>query len=188
MTQTPLSPSIQAEWFYAIWGQAHGPVTCLALREMLQSRQLHPATPVWKAGLADWLPATSVPELIQGLDLPPKYLRTPSQLRQARIVKNAKQNAVAMFSLFVPNAIAVFATLVAAVMGVRPAYTGWVGAPAVIGGLFAVVYLPLRWRLLRSLPSPYATLGTIGGVGLIVLLVLAILGWVAILATGGSLF
>lgn len=51
------------EWFYAKGGQQQGPVTLLNLQELIRSGALDPADLVWRQGMPDWLPASSIPEL-----------------------------------------------------------------------------------------------------------------------------
>jgi S1-C subfamily serine protease len=52
------------DWYYAPDGGSQlGPVSTFALRGMIQSGQVSPATVVWKSGLSGWLPARDIPEL-----------------------------------------------------------------------------------------------------------------------------
>ena len=44
---------------------------------------------------------------------------------------------------------------------------------AVAGGVFAAIYLPVRWKTLRGLEPPFKVLGLIGGFGLIAMALLA---------------
>jgi uncharacterized RDD family membrane protein YckC len=55
--------SVQPVWHYAIGGEECGPVTLLEMRGMVAAGQLVPSDMVWKDGLADWAPLSSVPEL-----------------------------------------------------------------------------------------------------------------------------
>jgi uncharacterized RDD family membrane protein YckC len=51
------------EWHYAIGNQQHGPVPFQTLWSMATSGQLTSDNLVWREGMADWIPATQVPEL-----------------------------------------------------------------------------------------------------------------------------
>jgi len=51
------------DWFYAQNNQQHGPVTAEALVSMLQQGHVQPADLVWREGMANWQPASTVPEL-----------------------------------------------------------------------------------------------------------------------------
>ena len=50
-------------WYYAQNNQQLGPVTLEALRGMAASGQLAPDNLVWTQGMAQWLPARTVPEV-----------------------------------------------------------------------------------------------------------------------------
>ncbi len=51
-------------WFYALNGSQQGPVSIETVSQLLQSGQLPPDSLIWKEGMANWLPAHSVPELV----------------------------------------------------------------------------------------------------------------------------
>jgi hypothetical protein len=52
-----------AEWYYTEQGQRRGPVTWQQLQQLAQSGKLRPVDLVWKAGMAQWSPASSQPSL-----------------------------------------------------------------------------------------------------------------------------
>lgn len=54
-------------WYYAQNGQQVGPVSPEELKNLLSSQALVRDTPVWREGMAQWLPANQIPELVQGL-------------------------------------------------------------------------------------------------------------------------
>src|SRR6266540_2956272 len=51
------------QWYYAQRGQQLGPVPTEVLTAMAAEGQLHPGDLVWKEGMANWVPAHSVPGL-----------------------------------------------------------------------------------------------------------------------------
>jgi uncharacterized RDD family membrane protein YckC len=53
------------EWYYAVQGQRVGPVDAEAVRRALASGQIHGGDAVWREGMGEWVPASSVPELMQ---------------------------------------------------------------------------------------------------------------------------
>jgi uncharacterized protein (TIGR00266 family) len=53
-------------WHIAVNGQAQGPYPEDEVKNMLNSGRITPDTMVWKEGMADWVAASSVPELRQG--------------------------------------------------------------------------------------------------------------------------
>lgn len=72
-------------WHYVLNGQAHGPVDASEIRSLLKSGALGADAIVWKEGMADWVPVTSITEFasaiprpkpaaepIPPLDMPPK--------------------------------------------------------------------------------------------------------------------
>jgi hypothetical protein len=169
--QVPPPPPEPAQWSYTVAGQTQGPLTTSQLREMFASRKLSPQVPVWREGTAQWVLARTIPELVAGLKLRPRELMSPEEHKAYMIVKNAKVNAIAMFVIFVGGVGEIVAATNAALGHKRFEGDCW-GTAVVLGGLFAVVYLPMRWRTLAKLPTAFAVLGFIGGIGLLVLLAL----------------
>jgi hypothetical protein len=51
------------QWFYAKGGQQQGPVDSAALEQMLRLGSLSGADLVWREGMAQWLPASTQPEI-----------------------------------------------------------------------------------------------------------------------------
>src|SRR5438034_612665 len=54
------SPSMAQLWYYAHDGQQQGPVTAAQLKQAADAGQLYPMDLVWKEGLANWVPASSI--------------------------------------------------------------------------------------------------------------------------------
>jgi type II secretory pathway pseudopilin PulG len=59
------------EWYYSQNGAKQGPITEAHLKQLAASGELRPADHVWKQGMADWLPASSVPGLVAAPSRPP---------------------------------------------------------------------------------------------------------------------
>jgi uncharacterized membrane protein len=58
-------------WFYSLNGEQKGPVTLQELQQLAAAGMIDRAkTLVWSEGMADWVPAGSIPEIFQ-LGLPP---------------------------------------------------------------------------------------------------------------------
>lgn len=54
----------QATWYYAVGNsQQQGPVDLATLQRLIAGGQVGPSDLVWRDGMADWVPASSVPEL-----------------------------------------------------------------------------------------------------------------------------
>lgn len=49
-------------WHYIKDGKPCGPTSCEELRELASSGQVQPTDCVWKEGMADWVPASELPE------------------------------------------------------------------------------------------------------------------------------
>lgn len=63
----------QATWYYAVGNsQQQGPVDLATLQRLIAGGQVGPNDLVWRDGMADWVPASSVPEL---------QVSTPSAVR-----------------------------------------------------------------------------------------------------------
>ena len=54
---------MQTAWYYSLDGRNAGPVTLDQLRHLLQKGEIASQTSVWKAGMADWISADTIPEL-----------------------------------------------------------------------------------------------------------------------------
>jgi len=50
-------------WYYSTDGSQQGPVDANELRALVERAQIPAETPVWRSGMADWLPATEIAEL-----------------------------------------------------------------------------------------------------------------------------
>jgi hypothetical protein len=55
------------EWYYARGNQQQGPVTLPAVQDLIRSGQLQPTDLVWRQGMANWQPASQVPEVAADL-------------------------------------------------------------------------------------------------------------------------
>lgn len=172
------------EWHYSLDGKAEGPVTWAHLVAMARAGRLTPAHAVWREGMPDWAPAGTIEELFPirpGL-AGPVMVEYSSQLdpRTRIILRNARHNCITMFVLLVLPLV-LLASGVAMSLA-RPSQGGEMVASlasctsifSLVGALYAMLYLPLRWRAIMSLPRGIKVLGLIGGFGLIVLLVVTI--------------
>lgn len=61
----------EVQWFYARDGQAHGPISETALREMLSRGEVGAVDLVWRDGMANWEFAGRVPGLLPSGAVPP---------------------------------------------------------------------------------------------------------------------
>jgi hypothetical protein len=174
--QDLIRADMQAQWYYGQAGEQLGPVSGLELNAKLRGKEVAPTVLVWRQGMAQWVPVVAVPALIQGVRIRPGQMMDPAPRRQLKIVRNAKQNCIAMFVVLMLWLVAISVQVHYAMSGKKGAgEPGCIGTAVVLGGIYAAIYLPLRWRTIRQLPSPYGTLGIIGGVGLIVVVFLSII-------------
>jgi hypothetical protein len=58
--QPPPLPSMAEEWFYASAGEKFGPFSSDQLRQFAEAGVLLPEDMVWKTGMANWVPASSI--------------------------------------------------------------------------------------------------------------------------------
>ena len=163
-----------AMWYYAAGTDRRGPVGWEQLVAMAAAGQLTRDQLVWTDVTTDGRPAGSVDGLFDDVVIPIAYAR-PAPTRDDVIVRNARENSVAMFITFLVSAVIMAVGLLRSMTG----STG-MGLPAALSatpcvtvcGLFAIVYMPLRWRVIGQLPPAYRRMGRIGGLGLIALLVI----------------
>jgi hypothetical protein len=171
--QDLIREDMQAQWYYGQLGEQLGPVSGQELNHKLRDKEVAPTVLVWRQGMHQWAPITSVPALIQGVKLRPCQIADVVVRRQRQSVSNAKQNSIAMFVIFVLSLTVIMVESVSALSGKEPPNAGCLGNAAALGGIYAAIYLPLRWRTIRQLPSPFGALGLIGGFGLIGIIVVA---------------
>ena len=191
-TQRPAVPPAQeAMWYYAFNARRMGPVTQGQLAAMLAGGQLSSHTPVWRQGMADWLPASRV-EALRAASVPtppPLTSPVPRATPDDKKIKNARQNCIVMFVIFaalVLLTVTAVATRLANQQGpghMVPMF-GCVGWTAPLAAIFAAIYLPLRWRVIMQLSPPIRALGVIGGFGLIAMTLLGVAGLLLGLAGG----
>lgn len=62
----PAAPPVPAAalWHYIKRGKTQGPISEAALVELITRGQVQPTDLVWRAGMADWVPAAAVPQLV----------------------------------------------------------------------------------------------------------------------------
>ncbi|HRK30857.1 MAG TPA: GYF domain-containing protein [Tepidisphaeraceae bacterium] len=65
------------QWYYAVGSEQRGPVAAEAIREMIQRSHLSPEALVWRDGLSDWVPASTLPEF-QPAAIPPPAAAQPA--------------------------------------------------------------------------------------------------------------
>jgi hypothetical protein len=58
--------AMNQEWYYQNGGNRHGPVTAAVLKQLADSGEIRPETPVWRQGMAQWAPAKAVKGLFTG--------------------------------------------------------------------------------------------------------------------------
>ena len=76
----------EANWFFARFGQQHGPMTLDDLRGQAAAGAFQREDLVWREGMADWLAAGQVPEVADAFVATPTdapYDLSPEQASQA---------------------------------------------------------------------------------------------------------
>jgi hypothetical protein len=174
MNGQDFTQEMSAQWYYGQVGEQLGPVSGQELNAKLRNKEVAPTVLVWREGMPQWAPVTSVPALIQGVKLYSWQIADPEVHRQRKIVSNAKQNSVAMFVVFLLFLMTLMAQVTIAMSGKKAGDGGCIGTAGILGGIYAVIYLPLRWRTIWQLPSSFRVMGLIGGFGLIALLALLV--------------
>lgn len=73
----PENSSRKTQWYYNAGGEQHGPVSLVALREMIASGGLLPNDQVWRDGMPDWDFIQNVPDLGAALPRAPSMAYAP---------------------------------------------------------------------------------------------------------------
>jgi hypothetical protein len=68
---------MQGQWFYGVAEQRIGPVSIEQLRGLYATRQITPQTMCWSAGMPQWVPAGTLPFLVNNQDSPGLNLLLP---------------------------------------------------------------------------------------------------------------
>jgi hypothetical protein len=66
-----------ADWYYFQGGNQQGPVSDDQLRNLVAAGQLQPHDSVWRQGMANWAPISSVPELMPAAPAPAPHYGAP---------------------------------------------------------------------------------------------------------------
>lgn len=61
----------RSDWFYSDRGDRKGPVAARMLRDLVNQRRIGAETPVWRKGLASWIPLREAGILAELSDVPP---------------------------------------------------------------------------------------------------------------------
>jgi len=87
-----------AEWHYSKGNQQHGPVSASELKQLAQSGKLGPSDLVWKEGMENWKPASSIKGLFPATEVgtpkSPPPISAPLQNDPQEIVQNLKNKLV----------------------------------------------------------------------------------------------
>jgi hypothetical protein len=167
MTQTPPARPEPQQWYYSAGPEQIGPVSTDQLQVLLHNGGIHVNTLVRREGATDWFCAWAFPELVRRIKLKSTQ-PTPRQRREAQILRNARRNAVNMFVLLLVTAVMVAVNVTVYLLRpgtLDPLLPLW-GMASLAGGVFATIYLPLRWRAIWRVGRPYNVLGLVGGIGL----------------------
>ena len=60
-------PLPQADWYYAESNERRGPISLSALQQLAGAGSVGATTLVWRAGMKDWAPASSVSEVASSI-------------------------------------------------------------------------------------------------------------------------
>ena len=164
----------QAQWCYGQAGKWNGPVSWQELNDKLRVGEVPLTVIVWRAGMRKWTPVTKVPALLQGVPEPPEGFSAIAFSITPEMVHKARHNAIAMFILLQLWVMGLLGHVLIAVFSHRYTEPSCIQFTGMLGGIYAAVYLPLRWRALLQLPRILSLLGFIGGIGLITLLLLSL--------------
>ncbi len=150
-----------------------------SLDAMIRGRALHPETLVWRPGRDQWEAADLLPEFDTLMrSLPPDVYSIAGQITAEKNAKNVRINCIAMFVIFVISASII---ALAALQDDSSSGAGmWVGLIVMMllvtgpVALFAMIYVPVRWRQIHQQSRVTQTLGLIGAGGVIATLMITI--------------
>ncbi len=172
-------------WRYAHNGESYGPVSGDEINDMLRDKQLPPTILVWREGMVEFVQVTEFAGLIRGVKVSPRMILDPQARRQRQMVSNARQNSVTMFVIFLLGLMGLLVQIAIILRGnAETTGGGCFVMVGVLGGIYAAIYLPLRWKILMTLQQNFRVMGLVGGFGLLALLPLSIAGSVLAVVAG----
>lgn len=181
-------PTSGEQWHYIVNGQKQGPVDHNVLLRLIADGHVTHATLLWREGMPDWQPASAALGISTGAGMAPMPPETLALEQKQKTAKNARQNCIVMFVLLLGMVLLFLIMIVAEASGVATrdvtisgVFTSLLPCLGLASGVFAAIYVPLRWRQIKDLPRNIRLLGLIGGFGLIAILVIC-------LAAGGISF
>jgi hypothetical protein len=149
-------PNAIPVWHYRQGGAMLGPITHDQMLSLIRDGA-SPLILVWREGMLQWASIKDIPELAPAINT-----SAFTQLSHTTTIqRNAKINCITMFVMFGICAVIFW-------------FPGC-GFVAIAAGVFAAIYVPIRWRAIKALPNPVRTLGMIGGFGLMALIPLSII-------------
>lgn len=170
------------QWYFVTHQGREGPVDKASLEAMIRGRALHPETLVWRPGMDQWEAADLLPEFDTLMrSLPPDVYSIAGQVAAQKTTKNVRANCITMFVIFV------LSTPIIAIAALQEDSShsdgAWIALAvlmffvAAVVSVFAVIYIPVRWRQIQQQSRVTKTLGLIGAGGLIAtVLVVMIVG------------
>jgi hypothetical protein len=174
-------------WHYAMGSREVGPLTWQELRALAVKGGIARQTLVWKTGMETWVSAVRVQGLFEDA---PVLVRPVAYAHQdeldEQIGERARQFAVAMFVALVVELVAA-AVLILERFPPSPKFAvptplallADLGALAALPmGVFALIYMPYRWRVIGRLGRNHRLLARVGGFGLIVMLAGLAMFWI----------
>lgn len=163
----PIEPLKDEGWFFIINDKRVLHIRTHEIEHHIRMGNIHTQMLAHSDSMTDPVPAGEIPALAT---LTPFGI--PDKAEQTKI-KNAVQNSIALFIFLI------LAILGAVVDMSKSCLSSAIGIAAV----YALIYVPLRFKIISRLPRLYKWLGLIGGLGLILLLLLGFIG-LAVIGTG----
>ncbi|MBI4639787.1 MAG: DUF4339 domain-containing protein [Candidatus Tectomicrobia bacterium] len=162
-------------WHHIKNGQQQGPIDEDALKALIASAVIPPSTPVWKTGMADWVPADSISEL--SLNPPhtiPPVLTKPTDVSDVSSMATSIIIFWSVFPVLLVSMISAIAIILVSSKDIAIAnIIGW------ITYLVTVVWVGIDSKLNRIPPGkkPYS----LNNGALAWSLTIALLGWIGLL-------
>lgn len=127
------------QWWYVVAERKAGPVSRSALQDRAHEGLLQPADPVWREGLADWIPAGSVDGLEFVAQPGPPPAPAPG------LAANGGRNRVgaALFAMLLGGLGAHKFYLGEIGLGVVYLLFCWTMIPSIVGVIEGIVYLSM---------------------------------------------
>lgn len=132
-------PMSDEQWWYRLDGRQIGPISWEQLYARAVQGLVRPEDPIWRTGMAQWVPARTFPELFtSGSHVPP-----PMQAFPPTTTSGKSRVSAALFALLLGSFGAHKFYMGQTGLGILYLVFFWTGIPGIVGLVEGILYLAM---------------------------------------------